>query len=279
MKPIFKDIELQKQFDRDGYVIVDNMLGAEQMRQLGALFHKISPAHLDRLYINMFDRSNEENIEISNAIVTAFAPRVHSLTENCRLETGVFITKGIGEQGVCDLHQDWNCVDEERFVSISIWCPLVDVDENSGCLYVVKGSHRMFRSVRTITLKGLALAFDDELEPLLTPLPVKAGQAVLYAHNLFHGSKPIYSGNARVAAVGGIFPNDAQIIHYYKNDAQKGLIEIFDTPKDFYINNISKYYDMKRPDDLRKIGEFHCNDCTITRENFFETVRSKAEAM
>lgn len=275
MKPHFKNPALQQQYDRDGYVILDNMLDRESIANLSAIFKAIEPAGLDRMYCNIYNRPAEENEKIDKAIYDAFAPHFDAIFNECHLSKAVFLAKGNGPQTASIMHQDWNTVDETKFESLAMWSPLEDVDETNGCIYVVKGSHRMFQSVRSMTNPTLYLDFDSELEKYLTPVPIKAGQALVYAHNLFHGSKPKYEGAVRAAVVIGIIPNDARTVYYFKDPANPELLELFETNSDFYLNGISKYFDMKRPTDLRKIGEMHGNKFTITREEFFETMRKQ----
>lgn len=275
MKPHFKDPALQQQYDRDGYVLLDGMVDKPHIENLSAIFRQIEPPGLDRMYCNIYNRPAEENEKIDRAIYDAFAPRFDAVFSDCHLSRAVFLAKGNGPDTASIMHQDWNNVDETQFESLAMWTPLEDVDETNGCIYVVKGSHRMFQSVRSMTVPTLYLDFDDELEKYITPVPVKAGQALVYAHNLFHGSKPKFEGAVRAAVVIGIIPNDARTIYYFRDAANPGLVELFETNRDFYLNGISKYYDMKRPADLPKIGELHGNKFTITREEFFETMRRR----
>lgn len=273
MNPHFKDSALQKQYDRDGYVLIDGMIDKAHVEKLSALFKKIEPHGLDKMYCNIYDRSVEENEMIDKTAYEAFAPRFDTVFNDCHLSRAVFIAKGNGPNTASIMHQDWNNVDETKFESFAMWTPLEDVDETNGCIYVVKGSHRMFQSLRSMTIPTLYLDFDSELEPYLTPVPVRAGQTLIYAHNLFHGSKPKYSGGVRAAIVVGVMPNDARTIYYFRDQSNPGLVELFETDSDFYLNGISKYYDQKRPVDLRKIGEMRGEKFTLTREEFFETMR------
>lgn len=274
MKQYFKDPAVQQQYDRNGYVVIDGMLEPSQIQELKQLFKSIEPPGLSKMYCNIYDRSHEENEHIAKTLYNAYSKKFNEHFINCSMNSGVFLAKGNGPDTASILHQDWNSVDEENFESLTIWTPLDDVDETNGCIYAVDGSHRIFNVLRSITIPTLYLDFDAELEPFLTPIPMKGGQTLVFAHNLFHGSKPKLSGNVRAAAVIGIMPDDARTIYYY-NDQEKnpGVIELFETSRDFYLNGISKYLDRHRPDDLPKVGEIHREKFTVSREEFFETLR------
>lgn len=273
MKSYFKDSALQQQFDREGFVIIDRVLDEKQISELTTLFKSIEPSELNRMYCNIYDRSVEENEKIDAILVNTFSEKFDQIFHGCRMVNGVFLAKGNGPQTASIMHQDWNSVDETYFESLAMWTPLEDVDATNGCIYVIKGSHRIFKSVRSLTLPTLYLDFDAELEPYLTPVPMKAGQTLIYAHNLFHGSKPKYNGGVRAAIVIGVVPSDARTIYYFRNGSVPDLVELFETNTDFYLNGISKYLNRQRPDDLPKIGELRGNKFSITREEFFETLR------
>jgi len=273
-KPYFKDAALQQQYERDGYVIVDNVLSKTKIEELAKLFKTVEPPGLDRMYCNIYDRNAEENEKIDKTLVNAFSGKFDEIFSDCRMTNGVFLVKGTGQNTASVMHQDWSSVDESKYDSLAIWCPLTDVDESNGCIYVVKGSHRIFNTIRSLTIPKLYLEFNPELEPFLTPVPVKAGQVLIYAHQLFHGSKPKLSGEPRVAVVIGVIPNDARMIYFFRDQTRPDTLELYETNTDFYFNGISKYYDQQRPVGLPKTGELRGIKYMITREEFFETMRN-----
>lgn len=277
MKPVFKSETLQQQFDRDGYIIVDGMLTAEQMDKLTKLFHSITPAKLESMYCNVHDRGVEDNIKIDATIKEFLSVKTTELLQDSHLSTAAFLVKGLGPMSISKPHQDWNSVDEEQYDSLSIWVPFVDVDETNGCLYVIKGTHRMFnKTVRCFTNPTIFVDFDSEAAPYITPLPLKAGQAVIYAHNLFHGSKPNYSGKVRIAIMAGIVPDGAKTLYYYKDKDRPGVMEIYETNEDFYMNGVSQYRDMKRPIDLVKVGEIYGSKFSTSQDEVIEAMKRKA---
>lgn len=106
-----------------------------------------------------------------------------------------------------------------RFM-VGCWIPFEDVDEQCGTLFVVPGSHKLpeydmyelgllassdsYRSYEELVKRILATS---GLEP--KPVPMKRGQAVIWAANLFHGGSPRLDP-ART--------RHSQATHYYFDD-------------------------------------------------------------
>lgn len=138
------------------------------------------------------------------------------------------------------IHQDWSFVDESKFTSVGFWCPLTDVDLDNGCLQIVKGSHRSATLLRAACTPFLY----PQLIPLLqtqylTPMPMKAGQAIFFDNRLFHCSPTNRSRFDRVAATAVLIPADSQLMYYHAPDPnQPQTIERFAVDDDFYMSHI-----------------------------------------
>jgi len=135
-------------------------------------------------------------------------------------------------------HQDPTFVDETQFQSLGIWCPLVDVDESSGCLFIVPGSHRLNRGPRG-PLTNFPYA---DLIPLLReryarPVPMKAGQAIIFCQKVFHTSPPNGGDDVRVVATALTVPEAARL-RYYHQDYARNVMEIFEVEDLFYTRHI-----------------------------------------
>jgi ectoine hydroxylase-related dioxygenase (phytanoyl-CoA dioxygenase family) len=275
---MFRDPRLAADFARDGFVVVP-FLDAAGVQELAELFRSIEPPELKGIWSNVHGRSRETNLLVDETIRRRMAPRVDELFEGCDLAGATFLVKGTGEGSESKPHQDWNNVDERSFLSLSVWCPLVDVDEVNGALQVLKGSHRLFDTVRAITLPSVYLEFDAELEALLTPVPMRAGEACIYAHNLFHGSKPNRSGSVRVAAVSGVLPRGATHLHYFQaagpaeSPQSKGPLEAFAIDREFFYGGLLELYDGRRPEKLRPLGVVDREVRPLTRDEVLTAVR------
>ncbi len=73
---------------------------------------------------------------------------------------------------------------------VTVWIPLVDVDEGNGCLYVIPGSNRweLIGSARDDNNK--MRSFEDvEARGTPIPVPMTVGDILLFSNMTFHGSK------------------------------------------------------------------------------------------
>lgn len=74
---------------------------------------------------------------------------------------------------------------------VSVWIPLVDVDENNGCLYVMPGSHTWGLLNGKRGADNLMITFEDvEKRAKPTALPMSQGDILFFSNLLFHSSKP-----------------------------------------------------------------------------------------
>ncbi|WP_373566141.1 phytanoyl-CoA dioxygenase family protein, partial [Salmonella enterica] len=86
-----------------------------------------------------------------------------------------------GNDGHCYAHQDWSMVEEPRYTSVTVWCALMDMTPENGCLRALKGSHQIDNYVRgrnTYDYLHLSSAFIHKY--LMQNIPMKAGEAIIF---------------------------------------------------------------------------------------------------
>ncbi|MEL7207903.1 MAG: phytanoyl-CoA dioxygenase family protein [Actinomycetota bacterium] len=248
---MFRDPARQEAFARDGFAVVP-LVDDHGLRRLRELWDDLAPDTVSGIYSNVHDTSPENNRRVDALFRELFEPRVAELFVDCYVAGNTFLVKGVGEGSESKLHQDWNNVDEQEAISVALWCPLVDVDEHNGALQVLPGSHRLFAKARGITTPSVYLEFDERLEPLLHPVPVPAGTAVFYAHNLFHGSKPNHSDEIRVCAVSGVLPKGADHLHLWQSpDSRAGTANRLVITDEFFYSGLLELYGGQVPASAR----------------------------
>ncbi len=73
---------------------------------------------------------------------------------------------------------------------ITVWIPLVDVDEVNGCLYVIPGSNHWELIDSARDENANMRSFEDvEARGAPIPVPMKQGDILLFSNMTFHGSK------------------------------------------------------------------------------------------
>jgi ectoine hydroxylase-related dioxygenase (phytanoyl-CoA dioxygenase family) len=212
---LFKLEKQNKQFKKNGYVVIKNFFNSEEVNQINELYKTLNINNLDEIYTNLKDRNPEINLEIDLFLKNMYTPKLEKYFKNYSIGGGAFLIKGIGEASVSSLHQDWNVVDESKSYSMGVWCPLVDVNENNGCLQIVPGSHSWFNKLRSFNMPSICINFDD-VKSILKPVISEKGDAVIFAHNVFHGSKPNYTQQIRPVASVSVISKDAPLIHYFR---------------------------------------------------------------
>lgn len=263
----------------DGFVTVP-FLDATGLDRLRDLWDDIRPPSLSGIYSNVHDQDVERNRRVDVEIRRVFGPAFDALFVGAELRGASFLVKGTGPDSASTPHQDWNNVDERITQSLSVWVPLTDVDEHNGALVVIPGSHRMRPTVRSLDTPSLYLDFDDRLDPLLVTVPARAGDAVVYAHNLFHGSRPNASERIRVSAVAGAVPIGTRLVHYRAagpDAASSGddfdLLEVTD---DFYFSGIPDLKAGRLPDTATVAGRVTVPDHRLRADEVIAAATDRA---
>lgn len=237
--------EMQQQLETEGYVVLENFLTPDELQDLRE-FDRAHPLPEDMaasarpITIQTSDLSYRK--KFSDKFKAIATPKLATIIPDYRVVfCSWFRKKSNSENNPIHLHQDPYFTDESRYLSLGVWCPLNDVDFENSCIYVVKGSHilnlqkRSFYTFICLPYGSKELSYLQE--NYLTPIPLKAGQAILFDKRLFHGSPSNESNIDRIAATCFIFlPNDAPLYFCYRESKQADTIEVYEVPDDFYNN-------------------------------------------
>lgn len=134
--------------------------------------------------------------------------------------------------GIVCPHQNLTIVDEEIFTSLSLWCPLHDVNEKNGTLHVLSGSHRKAERYRGHEIEWpLWSRFGQHPSKGMTPLSVNAGDIVVFDDSLIHCSPSNNSDQDRVVFHALVAPNEAPLIYCRKKDL---MVQVYRVSDDFW---------------------------------------------
>lgn len=263
---LFKDRVLQEVFDRNGYVVID-LIEQEQVEDLLAFYQESDHAPMPEYGFQVsLDNDKSDFVRaISDKLKQTVKPYVDQRFQNHQIFTASFVVKANNPLGVVPPHQDWTFVDEQKYWSASIWCPLIDVDMHNGGLGVIQGSHRFYDHVRPSPSPQYEPPFKDQLFsifPYLKIIEIKAGQALVFNNRTFHASLPNNGDETRIAFGLGITHQSAALQHFYLlPNQQKVLVERYEVnPNFFYDYNNARLSGMhergERPQDLNSTGLF-----------------------
>lgn len=272
---LFKSKKTEESFKKNGFITIPNFLSDEDIKKLKTLYDSLNIENLEEIYTNIKDRDLEVNEKIDHFLKAVFQPSLERYFADFIPGGGVFIVKGTGEKSESTLHQDWNVIDEEKYISCCVWCPLVDVDESNGCLQIIPESNNWFKSIRSSNIRPLFIDFRTVKKQLI-PVPVKKGTAVIFAHNVFHGSKPNYTNSLRPVATVSVISKDATPIHYLKNEDK---IDIVAADKNFYQNEVKKIFAGIKPE-INVLHQIDFNEkYVLSEENFMKAFKKKSSLL
>jgi hypothetical protein len=229
MTSIFRDAARQEEFDRRGFTVIRLLDRAETESIRHALDEAQAGVSASCRHEQSFCTPDADYRRRAHGIVAAaIADRVLSLLEGYRVLACGVIDKSPGKPTL-PVHRDPDLLADERLAGISVWCPLVDVDEASGALTMLPGSHKL-PNIQAAGLPGFYSGYDEALAPLSVTVALAAGEAVLFNQRICHGSCPNRSGRQRPALRAAAIPSRSRMILHRPEAASEGarfeLIEV-----------------------------------------------------
>ncbi len=202
------------------------------------------------------------------------SPSIESMLVNHRMLSYFFLVKGIGDNSVLNLHQDWSIIDERKFRAYNLWIPLVDSTTQNGTLYAVKGSHRFPLNIRGAGIPPKFSGNIDEAKKHLKPIDVKVGEALIFDSRILHYSPPNLSDSSRTSIINNIIPIPAETMCFHGAETNRGMeVNRYDVPDDLFIH----YDDFNnQKDDPNPIGK---NKTTIDYGNLDSISNSEFKSL
>lgn len=239
---ILNDDTLNAQMLEQGYVHLEGFLNADELEFIRNAYKSYDP-NIHRQYYSTIDSAdNNYKSHVNQSIRKAISRSSGIYLNHYVPMTGNFVVKTKGKKSKVNMHFDISCVDEEEFESCVVWIPLTDVDAQNGALQMLKGSHKFMNKVRGPGVKR----FYEELYPyfeknMMTVVPMKAGDALVFLNRALHFSAPNSSESPRVSMRIDMVPEEAQTIMYYWEKWLPGnMVEVYKIGLDFYENFVKE---------------------------------------
>lgn len=231
-EPILRDEKLNHNLFEEGYVTLP-FLNSEEIEQLKAVFWKYhKPEEVNQgLFVSAHYKSDDSIHAMSDEIRAVFNRAIDEHVENGMTLGGTFISKPANQTEPLQPHQDWSIVDESRFRSFTIWVPLEDVDDTNGCMYVLPKSNNYIRGYRHLTIPSVFGQIYDLVWKYMIPVPLNAGEAIIFDHALGHASKPNSTNSVRIAATHSLISRNPEKRFYFNNE---GVVEEYVGEDDIY---------------------------------------------
>ena len=210
----FRDPQRQARFARDGFVVVD-LLDATGIAALRRVWAEDGGSARPGFHYGLAADGPERRRAVDRAVRPIVGPAVAELFDDHVIFLASFVTKAPGDDGEVGEHADWTFVDEQHAVTAGLWAPLQDCAVDDGALVVVPGSHRFRPTLRGTPDLGLDFDLVRPLpDRLRRPVPLRAGQAVVFDHRLLHGSPVNRGTDVRVAVGVGVKTREVQLLHH-----------------------------------------------------------------
>jgi ectoine hydroxylase-related dioxygenase (phytanoyl-CoA dioxygenase family) len=284
MRRVLNNDELEKQFQKDGYVSVP-FISEIEVAELKQMFFDTLPEsggqitaadigaegeHLITYDFTFIDKNPEYKRKVFKIITEYFEPHMNRLLADYRPIIANYIRKK-SEAGEVPLHQNWAFADERKCTTVSIWCPLVDSTVENGTLQVVPGSHKRFGEVRGPMVPWELDGIKKEIiENHLIPLETKAGDCVILDDSIVHYSAVNKTEGLRLAIQLICIPKEFPSYHYHLNYANgDGKVEVLEVDQEFYI----QFNPWKFPTDVKTVEKVDFSFKPLSENDFIEKLK------
>lgn len=237
MLPVFRDDQMQEAFERDGYVVVE-FYNEEELDRIRIAYKELHPNPAPGFYASTFSPDENYRTAVDHVVREVGQRSMDAVLKDYAVHFGSFIVKASDEKSVMGIHQDMTLVDETRFSGINIWVPLVDLTTENGAIQVLPGSHRIMPTYRGATIKGIYVDVKETIYPLLKPLFLKAGQAIIFDQSIIHYSPANQSGDLRVVTNTFFTHRDVEFrIVWHDKENHGNQVEMFKMEPDFIFKH------------------------------------------
>jgi ectoine hydroxylase-related dioxygenase (phytanoyl-CoA dioxygenase family) len=270
MKALLKDPKLQADFERHGFVVT-RLFSGEQMSALLDLYHQ----HIRQTVTGLYESSRHNTYGVNRTINESIRDQIviagQDLFLPSKLYGGTFMVKSHIDSEVLPLHRDWNVVEPEKYRTFFVWCPLVDVSVVNGCLFVLSGSHRYFRSLGSGSYPSDRFILPPDLHKHTEDIPLKAGEAILYSDDLFHGSYANNGSSDRIVVTARVMEEEAELVYFQK--ASERDVDVYQADEEFYLTHIDQLAKGRLPAKSRRLYRRPYRHVPVTDETLQAKIR------
>lgn len=233
-RPPFRDPLLNDEFAKRGFVIVP-LLDEEEIADVLVGYEGLVPDGAKGHHSTIMVDDPRYRWRVSCVMRSIISPKLDRYFADYRQCFCNFMVKHPDESSALQLHLDWSLADEHYYTAVHSWCPLLDVDEDNGCLLVVPGSHRLSDPIRSYACEFPYHSISDLIRSqLLQAVPMAAGTAVLFHPALIHGSGLNRTPRPRVAAMCVNLPQEAPMLYWNRVSPEE--LERYEVEDDFFYH-------------------------------------------
>src|SRR5687767_8698 len=133
-KRIFKDDTMQARFAKEGFLTVP-FIDESEIKQLDEFFDLLHPNLPQEGFVSgSYSSDLAYKQKTSKEIVRIFSKHYERLFVDYQPFGAAFLFKMPSQSSELAVHQDWTIVDENQFVALNCWVPLIDITDANGAL-------------------------------------------------------------------------------------------------------------------------------------------------
>lgn len=249
------DPDDQQALTRNGCVVVP-FLPVDLLQSLRVAYEQIVPGDDHGLSVDYMRPDRTVMRALRDLLAPVWAEHLPRLFTGHRPVMTTFVVKHPGHESGMFLHEDRSYVDERRSRACTIWIPLAEVGPglDNGGLEVVPGSHRLATAQGGSNTPDLFRPYERFLRSRLVPVPVEAGQAVVYDTRLLHASGPNLSDRPRLALVCAVAPVAEPLLHVVATSRTHRRVHRV-TPE-FFVEHHPREIEQAMPADCPIVAEY-----------------------
>jgi hypothetical protein len=271
--PMFRDKAMDELFEKQGYVVLQ-MLSQDDLQHIDELAkQQVAGKELDEnfFYYSLMDNSYEQNVELAQQLKAVLLNAFKQHFTGSRLINPSFLIK-TGRSSDMALHQDWSNVAPGNR-SCTLWCPLMDVDEQTGAIFLIRGSHKYFDNYRSGVYPTGRLS-SPELSEYYTPVKMKRGEVLFFHPALWHGSYPNLSNKQRVVLGAQILQQAAAFTYYHSS--QLGVAQEYQLHDEAIFRELKTLSIGQAPLSGQVVRSFAYEHSIVTAEELVNKIQQEA---
>lgn len=210
--PVLLDSRREAEFAEQGFTVIplfDPSDMEEIRRELTAVVEGVTPPNHGPIYLSFFDGDEARRARLQRASQQTFGSALRSHVAGGRIQNYGAVIKSPRARKL-PIHHHTPVTDCFLQREIICWCPLSDVDADSGAMRFIPRSHHILPYVRLPRGTDYYSSFAGVLEKLAVTLPLPAGTAVLFENSILHGSCANRQDRTRLAITCQIVPTAAR---------------------------------------------------------------------
>jgi hypothetical protein len=233
----FVESNHQEEYSKKGFVI-SSLLDSDEIKNLEGIFHHhFNIDELPSVYDTVATTPAETIRKVDDEIIKICLPKLQNVIKDFHWVGSIFFIKKSDPESQRGMHIDPSMTDE-GFNHIGVWIPLCDIDENNGRICLLSGSEKWLPPFSTPSMPYAYKDVEHLLEPKLSCLDMKAGEALFFNNSMLHCTQKNNSGKTRLAVIIKLIDKDAPLstVYYNPEAPENEKVSLYQHSYNFFVD-------------------------------------------